>query len=88
MSSVQERFEQNAPPPFRLDVQLHDLLKKSPAPRPELAPTSGEKFFPEPVFPQHPEVLAADDNYEENLTRSRAGKRRWTAPLVHRAMRG
>ncbi|MGD0180373.1 MAG: radical SAM protein, partial [Terriglobales bacterium] len=87
MSSVQERFEQNAPPPFRLDVQLHDLLKKSPAPRPELALGNGEKF-PEPVFPQYPELLAADDHYEENLARSRAGKRRWTAPLVHRAMRG
>jgi len=90
MSAVPQRFEEQheAPPAFRLDVQLHDLLTKSPAPRPVLLPKSDGDKFPEPVFPQHPALMAQDDNYEENLARAKAGKRKWTAPLVYRAMNG
>jgi len=89
MPALQEKYEQrDAPPPFRLDVQLHDLLTKSPAPRPLLMPAAGDAKLPEPVFPQHPELLAQDDNYEVNLAAARAGKRNWTAPLVYRAMNG
>src|SRR5205807_10416785 len=53
-------------------------------------PGSGRQAekFPEPVFPQHPELMAQDDNYEENLERAGAGKRYWPAPLVYRAMNG
>ena len=89
MPILQEQSENQAPPPFRLDVQLHDLLTKSPTPKPLMLPAGGGKEkFPEPVFPQHPELLTQDDNYQENLTRAKAGKRRWTAPLVLRAMNG
>src|ERR1700756_821101 len=89
MPALQEqRGSHDAPPPFRLDVQLHDLLKKSPAPRPILVPGRETEKFPEPIFPQHLELMAQDDNYEENLAQARAGKRRWTAPLVYRAMNG
>ena len=89
MPALQEQHgAHDAPPPFRLDVQLHDLLKKSPAPRPILVPGRQAEKFPEPVFPQHPELMAQDDNYEENLERAGAGKRHWTAPLVYRAMNG
>jgi MoaA/NifB/PqqE/SkfB family radical SAM enzyme len=89
MPALQEQLrEDEAPPTFRLDVQLHDLLTKSPAPKPVLLPGIGNGKFPEPVFPQHPQLLAQDDNYEANLARARAGKRRWTAPLVLRAMNG
>jgi MoaA/NifB/PqqE/SkfB family radical SAM enzyme len=76
---------------FRLDVQLHDLLKK-PDSRPALVPrpasVPGEKL-PEPVFPQYPELLT-----DESLPQDEHGsptdpyKRHWTAPLVYRAMRG
>ena len=89
MSATQEQYgNQTAHPPFRLDVQIHELLTKSPAPRPVLLPDSERTTLPDPVFPQHPELLAQDDNYEENLERARAGRRRWTAPLVLRAMNG
>jgi len=84
----EQRGTHDAPPPFGLDVQLHDLLKKSPAPRPILVPGRQAEKFPEPVFPQHPELMAQDDNYEENLERAGAGKRHWPAPLVYRAMNG
>jgi len=89
MPALQEQHgAHDAPPPFRLGVQLHDLLKKSPAPRPILVPGRQAEKFPEPVFPQHPELMAQDDNYEENLERAGAGKRHWPAPLVYRAMNG
>ena len=90
MPALQEQQHdgREAPSTFRLDVQLHDLLTKSPAPRPVLLPGNGNDKFPEPVFPQHPKLLAQEDNYEQNLALARAGKRRWTAPLVLRAMNG
>jgi len=89
MSATQEQHgNETAPPPFRLDVQIHQLLTKSSAPWPVLLPDSERTNLPEPVFPQHPELLARDDNYDENLERARAGRRRWTAPLVLRAMNG
>ncbi|MGA8152699.1 MAG: radical SAM protein [Terriglobales bacterium] len=88
MPALQEYEERDPPQPFRLDVQVHELLTKSPAPRPQLMPSTGDVKFPEPVFPQHPNLLEQDDNYEENLARARARKRNWTAPLVLRAMNG
>ena len=88
MPILQEQLENQTPPAFRLDVRLHDLLTKSRAPKPVLLPARGGEEFPEPVFPQRPDLLAQDDNYEENLMQAKAGKRRWTAPLVLRAMNG
>jgi MoaA/NifB/PqqE/SkfB family radical SAM enzyme len=88
MPILQEQEESQAPPPFRLDVPLHDLLTKAPASKaPQLA-SRGDVKFPEPLFPQHPDLLAQDDNYEENLARAKAGKRQWSAPFVLRAMNG
>jgi MoaA/NifB/PqqE/SkfB family radical SAM enzyme len=77
-------------PPFRLDVQLHDLLRK-PTGRPLTPPPLSLKplTLPQPVFPQHPELLT-----EEELPADKHGsptdpyKRRWTAPLIYRAVRG
>src|SRR5579862_4236788 len=89
MPALQEQsHDDKAPPAFRLDVQLHDLLTASTASKPVLPSSKAGERFPEPVFPQHPDLLAQDDNYEENLARARAGKRRWNAPLVYRAMNG
>lgn len=78
-------FPDERRPGFRWDVNLHELLTQSPAPRPVLVPPEkgGGKTLPEPVFPQRPELLTADDNYEEELERANAGKRRWPAWLVH-----
>jgi MoaA/NifB/PqqE/SkfB family radical SAM enzyme len=89
MPTLQERHGQKgSSATFRLDVQLHDLLTNAPAPRPFLVPHKEAEQLPEPVFPQHPELLAQDDRYEENLELARSGRRKWTAPLVYRAMRG
>jgi MoaA/NifB/PqqE/SkfB family radical SAM enzyme len=79
------------PQPFRLDVPLHDLLTNAPGPVPSslLPRVSGDvATLPNPVFPQHPELLAMDDNYDEMLERARQGRREWTRPLVMRAMEG
>jgi MoaA/NifB/PqqE/SkfB family radical SAM enzyme len=77
--------------PFRLDVPLHDLLTSTPGPVPSplLPRVSGDvASLPNPIFPQHPELLDLDDNYEEMLERARQGRRQWTRPLVMRAMEG
>jgi MoaA/NifB/PqqE/SkfB family radical SAM enzyme len=77
--------------PFRLDVPLHDLLTSTPGPVPSplLPRVSGDvASLPNPIFPQHPELLDLDDNYEEMLERAWQGRRQWTRPLVMRAMEG
>src|SRR5262249_20621635 len=93
MSGLQEYENAVAsPPPFRIDVQLHDLLTKSEKPRPLVPPKSSGRLqtLPEPVFPLHPELLgevtAADLATHEAVIGG--GRRHWTAPLVLRTMRG
>jgi hypothetical protein len=73
-----------------VDVQLHELLTK-PLPVPGASPPAlaSPQLLPEPVFPLHPELLT-----DKELPQDWHGasvhpyKRRWTAPLVLRAMRG
>ena len=68
-------------PRFRVDVQLHDLLVKTHTKT--LLPMPEEpQSLPEPVYPEHPELLhlADPDTFPD--------KRKWTAPQVYRAMRG
>ncbi len=75
-------------PAFRLDVQLHDLLRK-PTGRPgPLLPREGKpQALPEPVFPQHPELMR--DPAEVLAQPHVPPKRRaWTPQFVYRAMRG
>ena len=44
--------------PFRVDVQLHDLLKKPEVPLQFVpSPRTTPQELPVPVFPQHPELL-------------------------------
>ncbi len=78
-------------PAFRLDVQLHDLLKRPGTARPLLPPPplAQPQTLPRPVFPQHPELLT-DEELELDTHRSPTDpyRRRWTAPLVLRALRG
>ncbi|MFQ5777484.1 MAG: radical SAM protein [Terriglobia bacterium] len=77
----------SAPPPFRLDVSVHDLLKKpAPRPTPLLLPASTPQTLPEPVFPQHREALQEDD--AEFVPPGLNGNRRWTVPYIMRAVRG
>ncbi len=85
MAGLQEYQESaHSTPPFRLDVQLHELLQKSAArppapPRPSATPQT----LPEPVFPQHPGLLGDDGDLA-----TPPGRRHWTAPLLLRCMRG
>jgi MoaA/NifB/PqqE/SkfB family radical SAM enzyme len=90
MASPQQLPGSEGPAPFRLDVELRDLLQGTAPPKPLLPPPPGgkEQFFPEPVFPQRPDLLNQDDNYEEMLALAKSGRRKWTAPLVLKAMRG
>jgi hypothetical protein len=44
-------------PSFRLDVPLHSLLTKPVAPVSGLQPVGEPQRFPDPVFPQRPELL-------------------------------
>ena len=70
-----------ANPRFRVDVQLHDLLVKS-QPKSLVPKPDAPQALPEPVYPQHPELVdVADPEVFPD-------KRQWTAPLVYRAMRG
>lgn len=91
MSTTPQGNPDSTVPPIRLDIQLHDLLVSKPAADGPVVPprTPGGELFPEPVFPQHPELL--DDtnfDYAEQLKQALTGRRKWTTPLVYRAMRG
>jgi MoaA/NifB/PqqE/SkfB family radical SAM enzyme len=73
-----------------VDGQVHELLTKPSTPL-QVSPSAlaSSQVLPEPVFPQHPELLT-----DRELPQDRHGssaepyKRRRTAPLVRRAMRG
>ena len=76
-------------PSHRLDVPIHNLLNQS-APRPAVQRTSEGKTLPEPVFPQHPELLHELDEADiaAHQTVLRTGKREWGAAKILDNMRG
>ena len=92
-TGVQEQSDHARPesPSFRLDVQLHDLLKQPGASRPLTPPPpyAQPQKLPEPVFPQHPALLT-DAELPADLHGSPTDpyKRHWTAPQVFHALRG
>jgi MoaA/NifB/PqqE/SkfB family radical SAM enzyme len=71
----------SAPAKFRIDVAIHDLLKKSTGVLPLPAEPKG-MTLPDPVFPRFPERLK--DPGPEDLVQ----KRNWKPKAVYRAMRG
>jgi MoaA/NifB/PqqE/SkfB family radical SAM enzyme len=77
--------------PFRLDARLHELLRNQAGARPLVpaSPLTQPQSLPEPVFPQHPELLT-DQELEIDKQRSEADpyRRRWPASHIRRAMRG
>lgn len=92
MPEVESRQRNNEyAPPFRVDVQLHDLLTKparTPV-APSLPPSARPQPLPEPVFPLHPELLGeAGCDLEAHRAVVAGEKRRWTAALIYRAMKG
>ena len=73
-------------PAFRLDVELHQLLTRPPESVGLTLPPLGKpQRFPDPIFPQHPELLGPvveDDGWEP------PPKRHWTSDQIYRTMRG
>jgi MoaA/NifB/PqqE/SkfB family radical SAM enzyme len=71
-------------PSFRVDVQLHELLvDKQKKQATSLLPVPGKPMhLPDAVYPSRPELqnLADPEVFPD--------KRKWSAPLVYRAMRG
>ena len=81
----------SSPPPFRLDVQAHDLLMKSKPKSLMPPPPAAEPqvVLPVPAFPEHPELFREDDSDIIEMERkARNGRRPWSGPLVARALRG
>jgi MoaA/NifB/PqqE/SkfB family radical SAM enzyme len=73
-------------PAFRLDVELHQLFTRPPeSVRLTFPPRSKPQKFPDPAFPQHPELLRAVPEVEGWQPPQ---KRHWTAGQVYNTMRG
>jgi MoaA/NifB/PqqE/SkfB family radical SAM enzyme len=81
-------YTSEAAPSFRVTTELHQLLvKKESEPRPRVAPNGDPQKFPEPVFPQHPDLLRIS-NEAAARPHIPPSKRKWAVPYVLRAMRG
>ncbi|MGH9447399.1 MAG: hypothetical protein ACRD3O_16935, partial [Terriglobia bacterium] len=91
MPEVHQTDQQNgeAAPPFRVDVQVHELLMNSKSrPLASLQPSVAPKKLPEPVFPQHPELLHKEVETPEGKPGDSPYHRRWTPDLIYHHMRG
>src|SRR5216683_2872096 len=87
MTGLQQQEHNNGSiPPFRLDVQLHELLNKPPE-RPTLmsVPSAQPLTLPEPVFPQRPELLTDEELKIDKLPRAGVDGRRAAAATAIRA---
>jgi MoaA/NifB/PqqE/SkfB family radical SAM enzyme len=73
--------EEKAKRAFRMDDAIQKLLMHS-APEPSEPPQPKGATLPEPVFPQHPELME-DPGPEQPLE-----KREWTRQQIYRKMRG
>ena len=63
---MQVEYPSEETPKFRLDVQLHELLTR-PTDAVRLPPLGKAQVFPDPVFPEHPELLGPipeDDGWQ------------------------
>jgi MoaA/NifB/PqqE/SkfB family radical SAM enzyme len=79
----------SAVPSHRLDVPIHNLLNQS-APRPTVHRAAEGQMLPEPVFPQHPELIHDLDEADiaAHQTVLQTGKREWGAAKILDNMRG
>ncbi|MGQ9823095.1 MAG: radical SAM protein [Thermogutta sp.] len=80
----------NPIPAFKLDVPVHELLKR-PSPRavpsPQPSRPAAPLTLPEPVFPQHPELLVDPPGFAEQPHVPPA-RRHWSVQHIFKAMRG
>ena len=70
---------------FRLDVPLHELLTQQRMPSPRLQPVGDPQKFPDPIFPEHPELLGPID---EDAEWDPPEKRKWMPGQIYHAMQG
>jgi MoaA/NifB/PqqE/SkfB family radical SAM enzyme len=78
-------------PAFRIDARLHGLLKSPVAARPLVPPSASvmPQKLPQPIFPQHPELLTDDRlPQDEHGSPENPYKRHWTASQIYHNMRG
>jgi hypothetical protein len=68
-------------PKFRIDIAIHDLLMNGGPQAPRTPPARG-LTLPEPVFPQHPELL------HQEGPQTPLEKREWSREHIYRKMRG
>ncbi|MFQ5722927.1 MAG: radical SAM protein [Terriglobia bacterium] len=95
LGAQEPQGSQESIPRYRLDVHLHDLLKKPgqtswTLPSAPAAPSETPlETLPEPRFPERP-WLQRDEKADaaEHEALQRTGRRHWSAPYVLRAMRG
>lgn len=85
MSDLQTHLPESSPPPFRLDVQLHELLMKPAAHTAPPLATGEPQKLPDPVFPSRPRLLeGSDEDYMPKGGRRRA----WSPAQIGHAVRG
>jgi organic radical activating enzyme len=84
MPAAEEHRGTTIPPSFRLDVKVQELLQRSPSPSVPVTirPLRELRPLPEPVFPQHRELL------EDPGPDTPPEKRHWTATQIYRKLRG
>jgi MoaA/NifB/PqqE/SkfB family radical SAM enzyme len=70
---------------FRLDVPLHKILTEPTSAQLPSHPVKELQRFPDPVFPQRPELLGTID---ENDEWTPPQKRRWTPGQIYHTMQG
>src|SRR5215831_18943815 len=87
MADTHNSLEEAAAPPFRLDVQLHELLMNPAAEKPTAPPPStGElQLLPAPVYPSRPKLQKGLDS---DYMPQNGQRRLWTPPQILHAMRG
>jgi MoaA/NifB/PqqE/SkfB family radical SAM enzyme len=74
---------QSSVAPFRLEGSIHEMLMNGDRPYHIPPPAPGqETTLPEPVFPQHAELLDLNDEHFVPVD----GKRRWTASQIQRSL--
>ncbi len=85
MSTTPQPTSPEAPPPFRLDVQLHELLMKpSVRPTPPPLPTGAPHALPVPPFPSRPHLQAGND--EDYAPKGE--RRKYSPAQIMHAMKG
>ena len=67
----------------RPDVPVLQLLSAN-RPVGRLEPAAEPQSLPDPVFPQHPDLLGADNFVEHDFRK----ERHWTSAQIYRTMRG